>query len=521
VLLVALIVVHTVVNVVWLATDLDPPMNHHSSEQTALLHYLVLKGYPPVTTHGHKVAYEVVWPDEPGRTRGSLEPLVQPLRKGTDPSWLPLSMFHLASVLLASLFGPSYASLTLAGTVFFAITVISVFLLVQWVRGSWAGLLAALIVSSYPFVFGCPRQYFIYQSAASMCALAVALLVRSDRFRRPWIAALAALAVSLGMRAGESGTDGTLLLMNLAGPLAVALWLGTPRRLDPRGGRIDRRLRGLILFAVVLLSTAGWRWFLGEYVVNTLWWNIQAGGSSTTGVDISPPSGTWEFYSLHVLELGLQQIRSIPLVAAATGGLVCLAVRWKRPLSWTLMLWIAVPVVLLSGMTQKNVWYLNSILPALAVASALAIASLRGHLRTAVVIVVVVACVHQVVSMTAAPNAESPMWRSQHRRSMNMAHYRYVPPRYDEPTTRPAVATRTIGRWFDELDPERTGLLTVGLMVPGDTIGGCRVEQMLKSDRPSMLTYTLLDPGAFAHNLGKTDVVLSVAEQGVVPRTDD
>ena len=512
-LLVALLAVHATVNAVWLATDPDPPVNHHSSEQTALAHYLVLKGYPPVETHGHKPTYVAPLPQGPGRGRGNLEPLLQPFRFGTDPGWIPLSLFHLFSVLLACLFGLSYTSLTMAGTIFFSITVLSVFSLVRRLRGAWAGLLAALIVSSYPFVFGCPRQYFIYQSTASMTVLAVALLVHSDRLRRPWIVACAALSISVGMRAGESGTETTLLLMSLVGPLAVALWLALPRPWGIRAGRFDLRLRGVILLLALLLPTMGLRWYLGEFVVKTLSWNLQAGGSSTKALAISPPRGTLEFYSLHLLEVGLVQIRSIPLLIIAVLGIGLLVWRWKRPLSWTLLSWIAVPAIILSVMTQKNVWYLSSILPALAVASALLIVAIPGRARSIVAVVVACCCVYQVVWMTAFPGASQSNWRSAHRQRMNLGLYSYVPMRHDGPFTQTAWAVRAISARIDELDPERTGELTVGLVMLGDAVSSCRIEALLKMDRPQMLTATLQEPRTLLRG-DDFDVIAYVGQEG-------
>ncbi len=512
-LLLALLAFHVTVNVVWLATDPDPATNRHSSEHTALLHYLVLKGYPPVVTHGPRPAYRVTWPSEPGRGAGDVEPLLQPFRMATDPGWVPMCLFHLTSVLLACLLGLSYTSMTLAGTVFFVITVGSVYALGRRLGDPWIGLLAAFVVASYPFVFGCPRQYFVYSSTTSMTALAVALLVCSEGLRRPVMAALAAVAISLGMRAGESGTEATLLLVNLAGPLCIAAGLAVRPVLAPRGARSYRGLLGFALFLAVLLPTMGLKWYLTEFVTHTLLLNLRMGGSSDAAVAVSLPRDTLGFYTVHLRELTLVQIRSAPLLLAAMGGIVWQGSDWRNPNTWTLATWILAPTILLSALVQKNPWYLSPILPALAVLTALGLDALRGRTRRIAVGVVVAAGIVQFAWMTAFPNASASAWRTAHRQHMNMAHYAWVPARYDEPTSRAAQAAWIIGDELDRMDPERAGLLTVGLVVPDDLIASSRTDWLLRLDRPQMLTYTLQDPGMLVDRIDEIDLLAYVGEE--------
>ena len=85
---------------------------------------------------------------------------------------------------------------------------------------------------------------------------------------------------------------------------------------------------------------------------------------------------------------------------------------------------------------------------------------------------------------------------------MNLAQYSYVPLRHREPSSRTALAVEAIGAKLDQLDPERTGQLSVALVVPGDIMASCRIEMMLKTARPQMLTCTLLEPRAL---LGRDD----------------
>jgi hypothetical protein len=96
---------------------------------------------------------------------------------------------------------------------------------------------------------------------------------------------------------------------------------------------------------------------------------------------------------------------------------------------------------------------------------------------------------------------------------MNMAHYAWIPARYDEPTTRAARAAGVIGDELDRMDPERTGLLTVGLVVPDDLIASARIDWLLRLDRPQMLTYTLQDPGMLVDRIDEIDLLAYVAQE--------
>lgn len=123
--------------------------------------------------------------------------------------------------------------------------------------GWWAGLFAALLVSTVPVgwlgvLVGVPTL-----GNLTGVALALWALVRSDGLRRWWAAALAGVLVVAASRWGESVGDALACLTSLAGPLAVAAAMGL---LAGPWRQRGRALVGIALCGGLIVLGLDWTW---------------------------------------------------------------------------------------------------------------------------------------------------------------------------------------------------------------------------------------------------------------------
>ena len=88
----------------------------------------------------------------------------------------------------------------------------------------------------------------------------------------------------------------------------------------------------------------------------------------------------WDFY-LRQIERLLREARGLWLVAAGAGLLVYRALRHRDPLAAMLLLWTALPLLVISSFTSKIIHYAYPYLPPLALAGGLALAAPIGMLR--------------------------------------------------------------------------------------------------------------------------------------------
>lgn len=114
-------------------------------------------------------------------------------------SWNRPPLAHLTVVPLYRLFGVSTDVALMKNAVYVAILLLSVYGIGRRVYNARIGLLAALIVSTYPILFSISRMPYIDYALTAMVALCIYLLVACDCFRHRGYSLLLGLVIGLGI----------------------------------------------------------------------------------------------------------------------------------------------------------------------------------------------------------------------------------------------------------------------------------------------------------------------------------
>ncbi len=114
-------------------------------------------------------------------------------------SWNRPPLSHLVAVPIYRLFGVSTDVALMRNAVFVAMLLFSVYGIGKRLFDRRVGLLAALIVSTYPILFSISRMPYIDYTLAAMVALSVYLLVACDGFRHRGSSLLLGLVIGLGI----------------------------------------------------------------------------------------------------------------------------------------------------------------------------------------------------------------------------------------------------------------------------------------------------------------------------------
>ena len=163
----------------------------------------------------------------------------------------------------SSIWGPSATAIVFTPTLYLLILLFFTFLCGREIRGSVAGLAAAIFVGLIPWVIGLSRYGRSYICLIAACAISYYLLLKTDRFSRPAYSLLFVASFALGFHAVPTRTEFLLLLLAMVGPVLVYARAGLFRR--------ERRFRTIVIIAslcavAVLLES---RWHILDYMNQT------------------------------------------------------------------------------------------------------------------------------------------------------------------------------------------------------------------------------------------------------------
>lgn len=237
--------------------------------------------------------------------------------------------------------------------------------------GGGAGVIAALLFGSAPFVVHSSVHFQLDVPLAAMVALALVTLVKSERLQHTGWSAGLGIVVGLGMLTKPP-------FAVYVGPvLAWAVLAARNRRAVGHAGLV------LAVGALVCLPWYGPRLFgMGHQVVARSFAQAAEAGA--------PDVVTWAGLSLYPTWLPTQF--GVVASAAFVVGLV-VAVRRRQGL---LLVALLAPFAVFLLLQNKNLRYTLPLLPAVSVVAALAVEPLRGRARVAVLAMLLVAGVVQV-----------------------------------------------------------------------------------------------------------------------------
>jgi hypothetical protein len=323
---------HLVANVIWLTVDTSPPFFDMAGHALATQRILAL----PFTSD----------------PRAAIDGLLH-------PSLYPPFVYWLAAA-VAALTRPSSDVMCGVITGFFCLLIVCTYAVTRRFSRPRTGLLAAFLISMYPIVYGLSRYYLLDVPLTAMTALAVWLLLRTERFSRLGASCWLGIVIGLGML-----TKWTYPLY-VAGPLIMVLaaTLRTGTRREARN----------VAVAAALAAALAAPWYLTsipelkrQLVLNRLYAAVQQNPSAAS-------LDGWLYYARYVVR---EQIFLPLAVLWAVSVVILLRRRPRDPATHVLMAWTAVTYVAMSLITVKTSRYTMPFLPAGAAMTAIAVDGLR------------------------------------------------------------------------------------------------------------------------------------------------
>ncbi len=321
-----------------------------------------------------------------------LSPWVPDRPADTVTSYPPL--FFLSTPLFYHLFGEGSVGAAMTNLLYLALLLLATYKIGRHLYSRDVGILAALLLSLFPQIYGQARVPMLDMSLTAMVAVSVWILLETDHLRRTGPMLLVGLSAGLGMLAKWTYP------IYVAGPCAWYLWQSL--RAGPASARGRRSLRRWlnVLLAIGLGGGLAAIWYIPN------WGGVQAHVLDAQGhVNIHIP-GRWSpgnllFYFHH---LYLAQVLDFFFILFLASAAWCF-IRRDRWL-WLFVSWFIVPYLFftLIVVVNKTPRYFLPALPAVSLFMAAAVASLRPRwIRRLVAAVAVGVGIVQLCVITYSP----------------------------------------------------------------------------------------------------------------------
>lgn len=289
--------------------------------------------------------------------------------RASSLEWPPL--VYLVSGGLAAAVDASLPAVRLYSLLYLIVLMLGLYGVGAACAGRGAGLLAAVIGTLIPTVAGASRQIGLDLPCAAMTTATVALLLRTDAFRRPGASLGAGLLAGLALL-----TRGQSALF-LLGPGLVLAGRVVARR--------DRRAALHLLFAVALAGamSAVWWWGRLEGI-----WDMLAVHADAEELPLEGDPSLWGGLKLYIG--GLPRLISLPLLLALLAVLPAW-LRRRHPHKLELVFWLLFPLLVHVLMVVRNLRYLLPLVPALVAVAAVGAMSVGRRWRRGAVLVTLLA----------------------------------------------------------------------------------------------------------------------------------
>lgn len=111
--------------------------------------------------------------------------------------WPPL--FYFTAFLFNIIFGTSYIVSVMTNMLFFALLIISLYLIGKEIHSSSVGILAVIIASLYPIIYGHSRLFLLDFALTAVVTFSIYCLIKTDRFRNLFWSVIFGISAGLGM----------------------------------------------------------------------------------------------------------------------------------------------------------------------------------------------------------------------------------------------------------------------------------------------------------------------------------
>ncbi len=308
--------------------------------------------------------YDVVTRPAPGFVSRFLE--VSPYRP---------PLFLLTSVPLYAIFGRSPDVGVMTNALYTVVLLLSVYSIGKTLRDPGTGLLAALLVSTFPLLFGLSRSYWVDYALTAMVTLSIALLLKTECFGCRRYVYLFGVSLGLGML-----TKWTYFIFVL-GPFVYFLLVPQADQGKPVRDRLGPGSISVLIGAAV---AAFWYVPNGLDVVRKLLglaFGVRGAGATRfeqLGETIGP-SGLFNpaallYYAGKLVNEQITMVYAVIFIAFT----ILLFKRDRSQIVW-LLLWIAVPVLVFTLIKNKTERNTVPMLPAIGILISLGVMSINGR----------------------------------------------------------------------------------------------------------------------------------------------
>jgi 4-amino-4-deoxy-L-arabinose transferase-like glycosyltransferase len=304
-------------------------------------------------------------------------------------------LFLISSLPLYVLFGRSPDVAVMTNILYLAILIFSVYGIGKYLHSESTGLMAGLVATTFPILFGLSRSYWLDFPLTAMVALSIFLLLKTESFSNRWYSILFGISAGLGML-----TKWTWFIF-VAGPLIYFICLHFQNRTKEPAE--TPRFRSNLILSLITAAVVSSVWYVpnGMDVAGKLLGLVTGmkRGDATQfeqlGETIGPP-GIWNlraltYYAGQFVNHQATFITSCLFVFFA----LLLLKRSPRKTIW-LFLWVAIPVIAFALVKNKTVRNTVPILPGIGLIISFGIMSIKKRaLRISAVVAVVLVSILQ------------------------------------------------------------------------------------------------------------------------------
>ncbi|MDD5492440.1 MAG: phospholipid carrier-dependent glycosyltransferase [bacterium] len=282
-------------------------------------------------------------------------------------------VYHLSALPFLALFGYSLSSACLVNLFYLLILVWATYGIGKKLYNEITGVMAAFLVSAYPYITHMTNTFVIDLALASMVTLGMYLYLRSEDFTKKWPSILFGLVCGIGVLVKWT------YVFFLAGPLLYTGWHFFTAKVE------KKKIRRNIIIAKIIALVIALPWYTYN-LIKFIRYSIRFSGiGANEGDPVILSLSSWLYYCKNLL----LQIQPMFLVIFIIGFLIYL-VTWKRQ-NKIIIWWIAVPYIILTLIRNKDERYTLPFLAAVSIISCFWIANIKKDFLKYIFISLIVA----------------------------------------------------------------------------------------------------------------------------------
>jgi hypothetical protein len=281
-------------------------------------------------------------------------------------------IYSLTAAIIAFIFGKSTVAITLFNnTPYFAIAIFSIYRIARKIADRSTALLAVVIFSLYPAVYGTSRLYILEFAVMGMAPLCILYLLNTEEFTNRKYSLLFGLALGWGMLIKYS------LVAFIIGPLVHIIGrilILNRRDISSKTVRLSSPILNIGLSALVAMAIMGIKYFnfnnTKSYLLRPLYQaNVK---------------GPWYIFdNLRIYTLGIfEQQLSLFFFLLLIFGFYGFLVKIEKKISIIFFYWVIIPWLILLAMPHfKMAHFIIPYLPAMALISAIGFMNILKNRR--------------------------------------------------------------------------------------------------------------------------------------------